>query len=131
MQPREPVRIRRFRDDGRSGNRSLPASATHPDEPFRDEWARFGQDPGPLLFLLGCQRSGTTLLHLQLARTGAFRFLSACDIYSANRMVYNERHGLIDTERADFSRLLRDHAQDRGIDAIPAGPDTPEEYGWR
>lgn len=64
-------------------------------------------DPGPLLFLLGCQRSGTTWLHLQLARTGRFRYVSAADICN-------------DLDPCDATR---------GIDAIPAGPDTPEEYG--
>jgi hypothetical protein len=64
-------------------------------------------DPGPLVFLLGCQRSGTTWLHLQLARTGRFRFVSAADVCGGDGL----EHGT------------------RGIDAIPAGPDTPEEYG--
>jgi Sulfotransferase family len=108
---------------------TLRPFAMNPDEPFRGEWSRFEQDPGPLVVLLGCQRSGTTLLHLQLARSGAFRFVSASDVYSANRLVYNERHGLREAERANFSQLLQGQAPDRGIDAIPAGPDTPEEYG--
>ncbi len=64
-------------------------------------------DPGPLVFLLGSQRSGTTWLHLLLARTGRFRFISAADVCAG--------------EPLDFDT--------RGIDAIPAGPDTPEEYG--
>ena len=45
---------------------TLPPFPVNPDEPFQGEWARFEQDPGPLVVLLGCQRSGTTLLHLQL-----------------------------------------------------------------
>jgi hypothetical protein len=64
-------------------------------------------DTGPLIFLLGSQRSGTTWLHLQLARTGRFRFVSAADVCAGDDLA----HG------------------DRGIDNIPAGPDTPEEYG--
>ncbi len=64
-------------------------------------------ETGPLIFLLGSQRSGTTWLHLQLARTGRFRFVSAADVCAGEDLV----HG------------------DRGIDAIPAGPDSPEEYG--
>lgn len=64
-------------------------------------------ETGPLIFLLGSQRSGTTWLHLQLARTGCFRFISASDVCADEHL---------------------DHG-DRGIDAIPAGPDTPEEYG--
>jgi hypothetical protein len=69
-------------------------------------------DTGPLVFLLGCQRSGTTWLHLQLARTQQFRFISAADVCADEGLKANTRGG--DT---------------RGIDTIPAGPDTPEEYG--
>jgi hypothetical protein len=64
-------------------------------------------DAGQLIFLLGSQRSGTTWLHLQLARTGRFRYVSAADVCESEDL----EHGT------------------RGIDSIPAGPDTPEEYG--
>lgn len=66
-------------------------------------------ETGPLIFLLGSQRSGTTWLHLQLARTGRFRFVSAADVCAGEDLAHGDG--------------------DRGIDAIPAGPDTPEEYG--
>jgi hypothetical protein len=64
---------------------------------------------GSLIFLLGSQRSGTTWLHLMLAGTGRFRFVSAADVCAGED--------------------LSNSAGDRGIDKIPAGPDTPEEYG--
>lgn len=64
-------------------------------------------DAGALVFLLGSQRSGTTWLHLQLVRTGRFRFVSAADVGAGLGLA----------------------AGTRGIDSIPAGPDTPEEYG--
>jgi LPS sulfotransferase NodH len=64
-------------------------------------------DVDPLVFLLGSQRSGTTWLHLQLARTGRFRFISAADVCAGDDLATGTR----------------------GIDSIPAGPDTPEEYG--
>ena len=64
-------------------------------------------DTGLLVFLLGSQRSGTTWLHLQLARTGRFRFVSAADVCAGEDLAFDTR----------------------GIDSIPAGPDTPEEYG--
>lgn len=103
--------------------------AARPDGVFRAEWLEFERDPGPLVFLLGCQRSGTTLLHLQLAQTGAFRYLSASEVWSADRLVHDARYGLTGTERERFAELLRGCGTDRGIDSIPAGPDTPEEYG--
>jgi hypothetical protein len=84
-----------------------------------------------LVFLLGCQRSGTTLLHLRLAQSGAFRFLSAYDVYAnaGGALVHNHRLGLVAEARAAFEAKLGDAAGDRGIDAIPARADTPEEYG--
>ena len=82
--------------------------------------------PGQLVFLMGCQRSGTTFLHWQLARSGKFRFLSAADIYSATRLPGSD---LNEQTRRDFAELLSGDCHDRGIDAIPASPDTPEEYG--
>lgn len=90
-----------------------------------------GQDPGQLVFLVGCQRSGTTWLHLQLARTGAFRFLSAYDVFADARGALLQDHllGRKTEAKAAFDAMLAGAASDRGIDSIPAGADTPEEYG--
>lgn len=107
----------------------ITQSPTLLDNAHREEWLAFESDPGPLVFLMGCQRSGTSWLHLQLARSGAFRYLSACETCAADRLVYNARHGLQETERANFAALLQSDTANRGIDKIPAGPDTPEEYG--
>jgi hypothetical protein len=109
-----------------SGALSLDAL---PDAAHQAEWHPLEADPGPLVFLLGCQRSGTTWLHLQLARSGAFRFLTACDVHASERLVYDWRHGLSTASREAFASRLVGDSGDRGIDAIPAGPDTPEEYG--
>lgn len=96
---------------------------------MNEDWQAYEADPGPLVFLVGCQRSGTTWLHLQLARTGAFRFVSAYDVHAGDALVDNHRRGVADAARAAFEAQLRGAASDRGIDAIPAGADTPEEYG--
>lgn len=101
-----------------------------PDARYRHEWLPYEREPGQLIFLLGCQRSGTTLLHLLLARTGLPRCLTAYDVWAADRLVYNQRHGLARGARAAFAGLLAaKETSDRGIDAIPASADTPEEYG--
>ncbi|CAN7550333.1 sulfotransferase [Phenylobacterium sp. LjRoot219] len=101
------------------------------DAAYRDEWRAYERDAGPLVFLVGCQRSGTTWLHLQLARSGAFRFLSAYDVYAnaSGALVHNHRLGLGAEAQAAFEASLAGGDGDRGIDAIPAGADTPEEYG--
>jgi hypothetical protein len=104
-------------------------SSTAFDEAYREGWRVFDEDPGPLVFLLGCQRSGTTWLHLQLARSGAFRYLSAYEVYASGRIVHNHRHDLSASERRRFADLLSSAPSDRGIDTIPAASETPEEYG--
>lgn len=107
---------------------SMQASAA-PDAPYREAWRAFESNPGALVFLLGCQRSGTTWLHLQLARTAAFRYLSAYDVHACDALVHNHRQGLAEMARGAFEASLRGAAADRGIDAIPASAATPEEYG--
>ncbi|HEY0962245.1 MAG TPA: sulfotransferase [Pseudomonadales bacterium] len=108
---------------------AVHAASTVPDDAYRAEWLDFEADPGPLVFLLGCQRSGTTWLHLQLARSGAFRFLSAWDVQNFDTLVHARRSGSEGPQREAFARTLHAAAQTRGIDTIPADVDTPEEYG--
>ncbi len=43
--------------------------------------------------------------------------------------MFNHRHGAAEAERRAFADKLSAAPADRGIDSIPAGPDTPEEYG--
>lgn len=106
---------------------SLPSAGR--DAAYRAELAPYEADPGRLVFILGCQRSGTTWLHLQLAQSGAFRFLTAYDVHAGDGLVDNWRGGLTPACRAAFERKLGGDIRTRGIDAIPAGSDTPEEYG--
>lgn len=107
----------------------FPAADVASDADYRVEWSPLEADPGRLVFLLGCQRSGTTWLHLQLARTNAFRYLTAHDVHASNTFVHNWRRGLSAASRQAFEREFAGKDRDRGIDAIPAGADTPEEYG--
>ena len=99
-----------------------------PDDRHASAWSALQRDPGPLVFLLGCQRSGTTWLHLLLARTGRFRFVSAYDVVAADRLVDEHLSGRAAAARAALDTALGGVA-DRGIDTIPAGAETPEEYG--
>lgn len=95
------------------------------------QWNAHADDPGPLVFLVGCQRSGTTWLHQQLAHSGAFRYLSAYDVFADARGTLVQDH-LMDRKaaaKAAFEAMLAGAAGDRGIDTIPAQADTPEEYG--
>jgi hypothetical protein len=110
---------------------TLAPSLVTADAAYQDEWRAYEHDTGPLVFLVGCQRSGTTWLHLRLAHGGAFRFLSAYDVHAnaGGALVHNHRSGRLADARAAFEASLVGAAGDRGIDAIPARADTPEEYG--
>jgi len=110
---------------------ALQPPLTDGDAAYRAEWRAYEHEAGPLVFLVGCQRSGTTWLHLQLAHSGAFRFLSAYEVYANARgaLVHNHRLGLTTEAQTAFEASLAGAAGDRGIDAIPARADTPEEYG--
>jgi hypothetical protein len=104
-----------------------PSGVAAPDDAHADAWRPLESDPGALAFVVGCQRSGTTMLHLELARSGAFRYLSAHDVVAYDRIVDDAQRGASDDSRRTFALRLAEG--DRGIDGIPAGPDTPEEYG--
>jgi hypothetical protein len=104
-----------------------PHSSAAPDVAHAEAWRPFEADPGPLVFLVGCQRSGTTLLHLELARSGTFRYLSAHDVVTYDRLVDDAARGASERSRRAFAEQI--DTSDRGIDGIPAGPDAPEEYG--
>ncbi|CAM5762750.1 hypothetical protein LMIY3S_00583 [Labrys miyagiensis] len=108
-----------------------PIPAVCADDEYRDQWRPFEDDPGALVFLVGCQRSGTTWLHLQLAQSGAFRFISAYDVraHARGEWVHNHRRGVAEEARTAFDDSLLGSETDRGIDTIPAGSNTPEEYG--
>jgi len=110
-------------------NAACQTADVAPDAAYRAELQPLEADPGRLVFLLGCQRSGTTWLHLQLARSGAFRYLTAHDVHASRMLVHNWRHGFAAASRQAFEREIAGKDRHRGIDAIPADPDTPEEYG--
>jgi hypothetical protein len=105
------------------------APPAEPDLAYCEQLRAVEGDLGQLIFLIGCQRSGTTWLHLQLARTGAFRFLTAYDVHASHTLVHNWRQGLSARERQSLDEEISGKCRDRGIDSIPAGSDTPEEYG--
>jgi hypothetical protein len=77
---------------------------------YREEWRPYEHDAGRLVFLVGCQRSGTTWLHLQLAHSGSFRFLNADHVND------NPGGALVHNYRLD----LADEAQD-AFEASPVG----------
>ncbi len=96
-----------------------------PDTPYLD---RLGEMPPGLVFILGCHRSGTTLLYHLLAETGAFTYPSAYDVIKYDELIRNRVLGTEADEKAALDRELRSNQADRLIDRLPVGADLPEEY---
>jgi len=84
---------------------------------------------GPI-FIMGNHRSGTTWLHLLLAETGCFAYVTAFHVIAYNALgtepadVEHSRayQSVVET----FTRLGLDH---RVIDDVAISPSCPEEYG--
>ena len=83
--------------------------------------------PSSLVFIMGCHRSGTSLLYHLLAYTGQVDYLSAYDIIKYDELLYNRMTGRETQVKADLQRVLQQEST-RGLDALPVGADLPEEY---
>jgi hypothetical protein len=81
------------------------------------------------LFILGLQRSGTTLLYEIFAASGAFNISTAWHV-----ICFDELRRGVDDPAASRQRLQERFAAagltPRGMDIVKIGPDTPEEYGF-
>jgi len=85
--------------------------------------------PPPIIFILGLHRTGTTVLYQLLAETGGFEILTAEDVVGFSRVSATSADWNGEAV-AEFAALERAGHTSRGIDAIPLGPRTPEEYGF-
>jgi hypothetical protein len=80
-----------------------------------------------MVFIMGCHRSGTSMLYHLLAYTGACDYISAYDIVKYDEIVRNRIEGLDASAKAEVEAAL--HAEkNRGVDNLPVGADYPEEY---
>jgi hypothetical protein len=79
------------------------------------------------VFIMGCHRSGTSLLHHLLAYTGACEYLSAYDILKYDEILTNRIEGREESVKAALDAALRVE-KTRGLDDLPVGADYPEEY---
>jgi hypothetical protein len=95
-----------------------------PDEPFMQQLSAM---PSQLVFIMGCHRSGTSLLYHLLAYTGACKYISAYDIVKYDELLHNRRHGLEARVKEEIEKDIAVE-KNRGLDNIPVGVDYPEEY---
>ena len=83
--------------------------------------------PSELVFIMGCHRSGTSMLYHLLAYTGQLDYISAYDIVKYDELLYNRITGREAQVKADLQRVLQQETT-RGLDDLPVGVDLPEEY---
>src|SRR5437773_12560452 len=83
--------------------------------------------PSELVFIMGCHRSGTSMLYHLLAYTGQLDYVSAYDIIKYSELLYNRITGREAQVKTDLQRVLQQEAT-RGLDDLPVGTDLPEEY---
>jgi hypothetical protein len=83
--------------------------------------------PEQLVFIMGCHRSGTSMLYHLLAYTGACDYISAYDIVNYNELLRNRIEGREESVKAGLDAAIRVE-KNRGVDNLPVGADYPEEY---
>ena len=77
------------------------------------------------IFILGLQRSGTTLLYEMLAASGAFRISTAWHVICFDELLTDEMDPTASRERLR-DRFAAAGLKTRGVDIVATGPDTPE-----
>lgn len=100
------------------------ASGSPPDAPYVESLKEF---PSELLFIMGCHRSGTSLLHHLLAYTGQVDYVTTYDVIHYDSLLFNRATGREQAVRAALQKELGAE-KDRGLDRLPVGADLPEEY---
>ena len=103
---------------------TVRSSLTPPDAPYLGQLQAL---PASLVFIMGCHRSGTSLLHHLLAYTGQVNYLTAYDVIHYDALLANRLMGREAQVKAELQQRLG-VVKNRGLDHLPVGVDLPEEY---
>jgi len=83
------------------------------------------------VFIMGLQRSGTSILYKMLGAANCFNVITAYHIVKYNELLHNHINNLEDDVKDKLSEFFKDPSQmTRGIDRLQVTPDFPEEYGF-
>lgn len=102
----------------------MTSSRDYPDAAYT---GRLGALPPSLVFIMGCHRSGTSMLHHLLAYTGQMNYVTAYDVVHYDSLLAHRITGREATVRAELEERLKAETN-RGLDDLPVGADLPEEY---
>jgi len=83
--------------------------------------------PRQLVFIMGCHRSGTSMLYHLMAYTGAYDYISAYDIIKYPGLLRNRLEGCEADVKAAVDVAIQIE-NNRGVDNLPVGANYPEEY---
>ena len=107
----------------RSTNQAAPL-----DSQYLDRLKNVDTD---LIFILGDQRSGTTLLYKTLTDTGHFNAVRAYHIIKYHEILFNHFNQIEEQAIQELAaRFKALGISDRKIDRVAATPYLPEEYGF-
>ena len=83
------------------------------------------------VFIMGVQRSGTSILYKILSKTNTFNFVTSYDVIRNSELIYNHINNLEKKSKDELNDFLKTKSQtSRGIDNLAVTSDFPEEYGF-
>jgi len=83
------------------------------------------------VFIMGLQRSGTSILYKMLGASNCFNVVTAYHIIKYNELLHNHINNLEDGAKNALSEFFGHQSKTtRGIDKLQITPDFPEEYGF-
>lgn len=83
------------------------------------------------IFIMGVQRSGTSILYKILTATQLFNQVTAYHLIKYPEILHNHISNKEQNVKKDLADYFKQHSQpDRGIDSLNITPDFPEEYGF-
>jgi hypothetical protein len=103
---------------------TTPSTVSLPDAPYLEQLQAL---PSQLIFIMGCHRSGTSLLHHLLAYTRQVNYLTTYDVIHYDSLLCNRLTGREAQVKAELQQRLGAE-KNRGLDHLPVGADLPEEY---
>lgn len=83
------------------------------------------------VFILGLQRSGTSILYKILSAANCFNIVTAYHIIKYTELLHNHINNLEKKAKDNLAELFKNQSSiDRGIDRLQITPDFGEEYGF-
>ena len=101
---------------------------TDPDQRHLDKIQNMKFTP---IFIMGVQRSGTSILYKLLSKTSSFNIVTAYHVIKNHELLHNYLGKNEEKIKKELDDFFKNKSQiDRGIDRLQITSDFPEEYGF-